>query len=187
METADHKALFRKMAVAARAAARENADCEAAGRALISYVAAVPGIEVVAGYMPIRTEIDPLPALEALHARGTAICMPVVEGPARPLVFRRWVPGAAMEAGAFGAAIPADRVEMIPDLLVTPLLAFDAEGYRLGYGGGYYDRTLARLRALRRTYAVGYAYEGQKVRQVPREPTDQRLDAVVTDRRNHLT
>lgn len=136
---------------------------------------------VVSGYRPIRTEIDPTPLMLALIDRGLTLCVPVVDGPARPLSFRPWTPDAPMTAGAFGAEIPVDETPMTPSLLIAPLLAFDAAGYRLGYGGGFYDRTLAGLRAARPTLAVGLAFAGQAVAAVPRDGNDQPLDALVTE------
>jgi 5-formyltetrahydrofolate cyclo-ligase len=105
-----------------------------------------------------------------------------MQGRGKALRFREWRPDVEMIEGPYGAMVPAVGVWLKPLLLITPLLAFDAEGWRLGYGGGFYDRTLARLRAARRTVAVGFAYSAQQVGAVPREPTDQRLDAVVTER-----
>ncbi|HUF87741.1 MAG TPA: 5-formyltetrahydrofolate cyclo-ligase [Thermohalobaculum sp.] len=140
------------------------------------------GARVISGYRPIRTEIDPTPLMEALHAAGHRLCVPVIEGQRQPLRFREWHPGAAMIEGPFGAEIPAGGDWLDPELLIAPLVAFDARGHRLGYGGGYYDRTLAGLRAKRRTLAVGLAFAAQQVAAIPHDPTDQRLDAVVTER-----
>jgi 5-formyltetrahydrofolate cyclo-ligase len=133
---------------------------------------------VLAGYMPMRTEIDPLPAMAA-H-RGT-VCVPVIAGAGLPLRFREWSPGCAMTPGEFGALIPAEGAWLEPEVLIVPLLAFDARGYRLGYGGGFYDRTLERLRGLHPVLAVGFAFAAQQVPEVPVEPTDQRLDAILTE------
>jgi len=142
-----------------------------------------PGAElpVVSGYCPIRTEIDPAPLMTALHEAGHRLCVPVIEGPGLALRFREWHPGCALVAGPFGAAVPAAGDWLEPGLLLAPLLAFDTRGYRLGYGGGFYDRTLEMLRARRPTLAVGLAYRAQEVGRVPAGPTDQRLDAIVTE------
>jgi 5-formyltetrahydrofolate cyclo-ligase len=139
------------------------------------------GVEIISGFCPIRTEIDSIPLMKSLHAAGHRICVPVIQGRGTALKFREWRPGAEMIEGAFGALVPAEGAWLKPRLLITPLLAFDAQGWRLGYGGGFYDRTLERLRALRRTVAVGFAYSAQQVDAVPREPTDQPLDAVATE------
>jgi 5-formyltetrahydrofolate cyclo-ligase len=139
------------------------------------------GVEIISGFRPIRTEIDPTPLMETLHAAGHRLCVPVIQGRGLALKFREWHPGAEMIEGPFGALVPAAGAWLKPRLLITPLLAFDAQGWRLGYGGGFYDRTLERLRAARRTVAAGFAYSAQQVDAVPREPTDQPLDAVVTE------
>ncbi len=132
----------------------------------------------LSGYMPMRTEIDPLPAMEA-H-RGP-VCVPVIIGPNQPLKFRAWTQECAMIPGEFGALIPAEGDWIEPEVLIVPLLAFDLRGYRLGYGGGFYDRTLQALRSRRPTIAVGFAFGAQQVAEVPIDENDQRLDAVVTE------
>lgn len=134
----------------------------------------------MAGYWPIRTEIDPRPVMEALAGSRT-LCLPVVDGPGLPLTFRRWQPGAAMEEGAFGAAVPARGDAVVPRSLIVPCLAFDDRGYRLGYGGGFYDRTLARLRKEGPVLAVAFAYEVQRAEELPIETADEPLDAIVTE------
>ena len=146
-------------------------------RALAQALTTFPD-QPLSGYWPIRTEPDPRPAMSA---HPGALCLPVVVGPGQPLAFRRWHPGAAMEPGAFGAAIPQDTTEITPQILIVPLLAFDARGYRLGYGGGFYDRTLQGLRASGPVVAIGFAYGAQEVDAVPIEPTDQPLDFIVTE------
>lgn len=134
--------------------------------------------KVLAGYMPMRTEIDPLAAMAA-HAGPVGV--PVILGPGRPLAFRRWSPQAVMIPGDFGALIPETGDDLVPEVLIVPLLAFDARGYRLGYGGGFYDRTLEALRAARPTLAIGFAFAAQECDAVPTEPTDQPLDLIVTE------
>lgn len=133
----------------------------------------------LAGYMPMRTEIDCLPAMAA-HSGPVGV--PVILGAGQPLVFRRWQSGGAMIAGAFGALIPERGDDVAPDVLIVPLLAFDRRGYRLGYGGGFYDRTLEGLRAVRPVTAIGFAFADQEIDQVPVEETDQKLDLIVTER-----
>jgi 5-formyltetrahydrofolate cyclo-ligase len=172
------KAAARKEAFAARAAA-DRSGMQRANALLEAAVRAAPG-NVVSGFWPIRTEIDPRPALHALAATHE-ICLPVVAGNGLPLVFRRWTPGAAMEEGAFGAAIPADPVELDPSILIVPLAAFDRKGYRLGYGGGFYDRTLERLRRNSHVTAIGFAFAAQEIAAVPRDATDEPLDLIVTE------
>ena len=117
-----------------------------------------------------------------MAAHGGVVGVPVIPGEARPLVFHRWHPDARMVAGAFGALVPEASQEVVPEVLIVPLLAFDRAGYRLGYGGGFYDRTLEGLRARGPVTAIGFAFAAQEVDRVPTEPTDQKLDLIVTER-----
>lgn len=133
---------------------------------------------VLAGYMPMRTEIDPLPAMAAHQG---VVCVPVIMGAGLALRFQEWSPGCAMVAGEFGALIPADGAWVVPDVLIVPLVSFDARGYRLGYGGGFYDRTLEALRARGPVLAVGFAFAAQEMKAVPIDATDQKLDVIVTE------
>ena len=172
----DIKALAREAAFAARKLAFAAGQGQAA-ELLADYLAGQAG-RVLSGYMPMRTEIDPLPAMAA-H-RGT-VGVPVIIGKGQALRFREWTPGARMVEGAFKALIPEEGLWVDPQVLIVPLLAFDARGYRLGYGGGFYDRTLEGLRAKGPVLAVGFAFAAQEVAEVPIDATDQRLDAVVTE------
>ncbi|WP_373447778.1 MULTISPECIES: 5-formyltetrahydrofolate cyclo-ligase [Haematobacter] len=131
----------------------------------------------IAAYLPIGSEIDPLPALS-----GWPVCLPVVEGRGQPLRFRLWEEGAPLAPGPFGTSHPERGEWVQPRYLVVPLLAFDRGCMRLGYGGGFYDRTLAMLRALHPVRAIGFAFAVQEVPVVPVEDTDAPLDAVVTER-----
>lgn len=172
----DIKALARAAAFVSRKAAFAAGQGQAA-EILGDYLAAQRG-RVLSGYMPMRTEIDPLPAMAAHQG---PVGVPVIIGKGVALRFREWTPGAVMVQGEFKALIPAEGAWMEPDVLIVPLLAFDAHGYRLGYGGGFYDRTLEALRARRPTLAIGFAFTAQEVAEVPIDATDQRLDAVVTE------
>ncbi len=176
MTLAEEKAAARRDAMARRAVAHAEGQGQATDH-LADVLAGHAG-QVVSGYMPMRTEIDPLSAMAA-H-RGP-VCVPVIAGKGLPLKFRAWHPGAEMIDGPFGARVPEAGEWLEPAVLIVPLLAFDALGYRLGYGGGFYDRTLERLRARGPVTAIGYAFAAQEVAAVPREPTDQRLDMIVTD------
>ena len=173
----DVKAAMRKAAFVGRKAAFAAGQGQAAGL-LAEYLAGVSSL-ALAGYMPMRTEIDPLPAM-AGH-RGP-VGVPVIMARAAPLRFRVWRPDCVMIAGDFGALIPAEGDWIEPAVLIVPLLAFDARGYRLGYGGGFYDRTLAALRARGPVTAVGFAFAAQEVDTVAIDDFDQRLDVVVTER-----
>jgi len=186
----DLKATLRKQVLARRHAAHAAdlaGDREASRAAMDHFLAARlhTGAEVISGYRPIRTEIDPTPLMEALHGAGHRLCVPVIQGRGLALRFREWRPGAEMIEGEFGALVPVAGDWLEPRLLIAPLVAFDANGGRLGYGGGFYDRSLQGLRAqdqaMRRTLAVGFAYSAQQVDAVPRGPADQPLDAIVTE------
>lgn len=179
MTIVDVKAQARLDAYATRKQVHDADRSARACEVLVDAVLSRPG-RIVSGYMPIRTEIDIRPALRVL-SEGRRLCMPVVPGPARPLQFRIWTPETKMTEGAFGALIPDGTEQVDPDILILPLLSFDRRGFRLGYGGGFYDRTLERLRASKAVHAIGFAYAAQEVSQVPTEPTDQPMDAVVTE------
>ncbi|PJI84989.1 5-formyltetrahydrofolate cyclo-ligase [Yoonia maricola] len=134
----------------------------------------------LAGYMAMRTEIDPTPAMEEAAAHGP-VGVPVIIGAGQPLKFRRWEPGCTLIKGDFGAMIPENGDWMTPQIVIVPLVAFDRQGGRLGYGGGFYDRTLEQLRAAQPTMAIGFAYTAQEDTALPLEPTDQPLDLIVTE------
>ncbi|WP_333713508.1 5-formyltetrahydrofolate cyclo-ligase [Yoonia sp.] len=134
----------------------------------------------LAGYMPMRTEIDPLPAMAEAAAHGP-VGVPIIMARATPLRFRLWEPDCALIEGAFGARIPESGDWMVPQILIVPLVAFTRAGGRLGYGGGFYDRTLEQLRAAQPTMAIGFAYAAQEDPDLPLEPTDQPLDLIVTE------
>jgi 5-formyltetrahydrofolate cyclo-ligase len=138
---------------------------------------------VVAGYWPMRDELDPRPTLSELSARGCRIALPVVAAPGEPLVFRAWDEDEPLEPGPYGTMQPGEAADVVePQLLLVPMLAFDRAGRRLGYGGGFYDRTLAGLRGRFAVQAIGIAYAGQEIDSVPAGPEDARLDGVVTER-----
>ena len=171
------KSAARKAAFARRKAAHAGAGASAGY--LSEVLAGYRGVPL-AGYMPMRTEIDPLPAMEEAAAHGP-VAVPVIMGAGQPLKFRWWEPGCAMVDGGFGALIPEEGDWVTPEILIVPLVAFTRRGGRLGYGGGFYDRTLEGLRAARPTYAIGFAYAAQEDSDLPLEPTDQPLDLIVTE------
>lgn len=173
----DVKALARAEAFRRRAEAFAAGQGQAA-EILADYLAAQAG-KVLAGYMPMRSEIDPLPAMAAHQG---PVGVPVIIGKDQPLRFREWSPGCPMVEGAFKAMIPEEGAWVEPEVLIVPMLAFDARGYRLGYGGGFYDRTLERLRARGPVLVVGFAFAAQEMAEVPTDAFDQRLDAVVTEK-----
>jgi 5-formyltetrahydrofolate cyclo-ligase len=137
-----------------------------------------PAGAVVSGFWPMAGEIDIRPLLEALHARGHVVLLPETPKRGNPLIFRRWHPGMEMVREKFGTYRPTGEI-MTPGVLFVPLLAFDRCGRRLGYGGGFYDRTLAGLPG---AIAIGCAFAAQEVEEVPAGTADWRLDAVATER-----
>ncbi len=183
------KAEARKSAAAARKAARESAGPDAAAqiaRHLMSVIDTAfgqsDGSLTVSGFLPIGSEIDVRPALDAALAAGHDICLPCVLAPGEPLTFRRWREGDPLVREAFGTKAPAPDAPVVkPDILLVPMLAFDGAGYRLGYGGGFYDRSLEALRREKQVLAVGAAFAGQRADSVPRGPYDQPLDWVITE------
>jgi 5-formyltetrahydrofolate cyclo-ligase len=137
---------------------------------------------IIAGYLPMRDEADVMPLLRALADAGANLALPVVPGRAARLQFRFWQPGDPLQSGAFGTSHPPPSAEPAdPDLLLVPMLAWDDNGHRLGYGGGYYDRTLAELRRRHPVLAVGIAFAEQFHPHLPYEEHDQRLDWLVTE------
>jgi 5-formyltetrahydrofolate cyclo-ligase len=136
---------------------------------------------VVSGFAPLPDELRIWPLLRRLHNEGHRLALPVMQGKTKPLLFRAWAPGDAMDRAVWGISEPrADKPELEPAVLLVPLLAFDRRGWRLGYGGGFYDRTLAALRARAPVVAVGLGYDEQRLDGVPHLDYDQRLDWVLT-------
>ena len=178
-ELTQAKAAARKAAFARRKEAKSPDRDAVAVAHLLEMVLPFQGL-ALAGYMPIRTEVDPVPVMAAMAAWGP-VCVPVIKARGQPLEFHRWEPGCEMIEGAFGAYVPAKVEVVVPQVLIVPLVAFDRKGGRLGYGGGFYDRTLEGLRARGEVTAIGYAFAAQEAEDLPLEPTDQSLDAIVTD------
>ena len=176
------KAGLRATAHKKRAAIYSNLRTDAAKAAAEHFWAGVtfaPG-EVVAVYWPIRDELDCKPVLTRLVDAGQPVCLPVVLGDGLPLELRLWEEGTPLFPSGFGTLAPAETAPVVePDTIVMPLLGFDKHGTRLGYGGGYYDRTLAMLSKTPRL--IGYAFANQELDHVPRDSHDVPLDAVVTE------
>jgi 5-formyltetrahydrofolate cyclo-ligase len=178
MTQPDPKTPLRHAARQARAAAAHAG----AGERLAAHaglLGATPA-DVVAGYWPMADEIDPIPLMAALAARGCRLCLPRVVGKGLALEFGAWAPGGELQPGPHKTRQPTGAL-VIPTLLLVPLLAFDRRGFRLGYGGGYYDRTLAALRAAGSVRAVGLAYGAQAMERLPTDPWDQPLDMILTE------
>lgn len=184
-DIAARKQALRRAARDARAVAHA-AETEAPRRVAAHVLALADALDrppgIASGYLPVRSELDPLPAMAALAGLGWRLALPVVAGPGLPLAFHAWAPGEATVPAGFGLEVPAVDAEVVPDLLLVPMLAFDARGHRLGYGGGFYDRTIAALRARNGAVrAIGIAFAAQEVPLLPDSETDMRLDAIVTE------
>ncbi|MEC7764515.1 MAG: 5-formyltetrahydrofolate cyclo-ligase [Pseudomonadota bacterium] len=173
------KSAARAQALAARDAAADAVRAQAAQARLRSVLLDHRG-KPLAGYLPMRSEVDARPVMAEMALHGP-VGVPVTPKMGLPLTFRTWTPETPLVEGAYGTEWPAEGPDVEPHVLIVPLVAFDRAGNRLGYGGGFYDRTLEELRALRPTIAIGYAFAAQELPDLPLEPTDQPLDAIVTE------
>jgi 5-formyltetrahydrofolate cyclo-ligase len=180
----DSKAAVRREAMARRDALPAGMR-QAAAEAIAARkfpLAIAPGT-VVSGFMPLKTEVNPLPLLRKLAAAGARLALPVVAGRGKPLVMRAWQWGDALAEGVWGIREPKPEAAVVePDILLVPLLAFDRAGHRVGYGAGYYDMTIASLRARKAVTAIGLAFAAQEISNVPATPRDERVDLVLTER-----
>ena len=179
----DAKAQLRREAIARRdampARSRQLAAETIATRAFPLPIA--PGT-IVSGFMPLKSEINPLPLMRKLAGAGASLALPVVAGRGKPLIMRSWKWGEPLAAGVWSIREPGPAApEVQPDIALVPLLAFDRSGYRIGYGAGYYDLTLTQLRANKPITAIGIAFAAQEVEAVPRTAFDARLDLVLTE------
>jgi len=182
--TTGQKELLRKQALARRdALAAMERQAAAETVAARPFPIDVPRGAVVSGFMPMKSEINPLPLLKRLAASGAKLALPVVAGRGNALIMRSWEFGAPLEPGAWDIRQPrSDALEVDPDILIVPLAAFDRAGHRIGYGAGYYDLTINRLRGLKTVTAIGLAFAAQEIPQVPATERDARLDLVLTER-----
>jgi 5-formyltetrahydrofolate cyclo-ligase len=138
---------------------------------------------IVSGFMPMRSEINPLPLMRKLEAQGAQLALPVIQGRGKPLLMRAWSFGAPLEARQWGIKEPADDAPVVePDVLLVPLACFDRAGHRVGYGAGYFDKTIRALRAKKSVTAVGLAFAAQEIALVPATEFDEPLDLVLTER-----
>jgi 5-formyltetrahydrofolate cyclo-ligase len=172
------EALVRRDAIAPeqRAAAAETI-------AARPFPVAVPPGSIVSGFSPMKSEINPVPLMRRLADGGAKLALPVVMGRGQPLIMRAWTFGERLTSGVWGIREPdAGAPEVLPDILIVPLAAFDRAGHRIGYGAGYFDMTLHRLRGLKPIVAVGIAFAEQEIAAVPATPRDARLDLVLTER-----
>ncbi|MFA6265028.1 MAG: 5-formyltetrahydrofolate cyclo-ligase [Pseudolabrys sp.] len=162
------------------AAERQAAAEAVAGRGLPCAIK--PGA-IVAGFMPMKTEINPLPLLRKLAEAGAQLALPCIAGRGKPLVMRAYAFGDAFKAGQWGIREPMPSApEVAPDVLIVPLACFDRTGHRIGYGAGYYDMTIAALRARKKVTAIGIGFAVQEIPQVPATERDERLDFVLTEK-----
>jgi 5-formyltetrahydrofolate cyclo-ligase len=183
-ETARLKAALRAEALARRDA-MPAAERQAAAEAIAARdfpVPIAPGV-LVSGFSPLKSEINPLPLMRKLATAGARLALPVVVGRGQPLVMRAYAFGDALDAGVWGIREPkGDAPEVEPDILIVPLAVFDRRGHRIGYGAGYYDMTINRLRGRKTVTAIGIGYAAQEVPEVPTTPRDARLDLVLTEK-----
>jgi 5-formyltetrahydrofolate cyclo-ligase len=177
------KAALRRQAIARRDAL--PADMRAAAAQAIAtrpFPVAIPPGAIVSGFMPLKSEINPIPLLRNLADAGAALALPAVAGKGKPLIMRAFAFGETLASGVWGIREPKpDAPQVDPDILIVPLLAFDRRGHRIGYGAGYYDMTITALRALKAIVAVGIAFAAQEIADVPNTPRDARLDLVLTE------
>jgi 5-formyltetrahydrofolate cyclo-ligase len=138
---------------------------------------------IVSGFMPLKSEINPLPLMRKLAGAGAKLALPVIDARGKPLILRAFTFGDVLNSGQWGIREPKPEApEVAPDIMLVPLLAFDRTGHRVGYGAGYYDRTIAKFRAMKTVVAVGIAYAAQEIEAVPITERDARLDLVLTER-----
>jgi 5-formyltetrahydrofolate cyclo-ligase len=175
-----------RIAALARRDALSDEQRDAAARALAKRGLPIdikPGI-IVAGYSPIRSEIDPAPLMKNLAAQGVQLALPAITARGKALVFRAWSPGDRLMLGSLGIPEPSPAAaELTPDILLVPLAAFDRAGHRIGYGAGHYDVTLVHVRKARAVIAIGVAFAVQEIKAVPMQPHDVALDYVLTEKR----
>ena len=175
-----------RIAALARRTALSEAERSAAAQAIAARGLPFPvrAGDIVAGYSPIRSEIDPIPLMQHLAAQGARLALPVIIARDEPLMFRIWSPSDALVRGSLGIPEPAPEAPpLIPDILLVPLAAFDRAGHRIGYGAGHYDRTFAQLHAIKPFIAVGVAFDTQEIEAIPMQPHDVALDYVLTETR----
>ena len=185
METIANEKAELRVAAQARRDALSADERKAASETIAArkFPLALTQATIVSGFMPLKSEINPLPLLHRLGEAGARLALPAIAGRGKPLIMRAWEFGAPLDRGQWGIREPKpEAAEVEPDILLVPLLAFDRAGHRIGYGAGYYDMTIHRLRALKPVTAVGIAFAAQEVPKIPTTPRDERLDLVLTER-----
>ena len=184
LSISSQKSALRTAALALRdalpAAERQQAAETIAARGLP--VEVTPGT-IVAAFMPMKSEINPLPLLRRLAGEGAQLALPCIDGRGKPLIMRAWAIGDAFKAGQWGIREPVPEApEVVPDILIVPLACFDRAGHRIGYGAGYYDMTIHALRAKKNVVTIGIAFAAQEIPAVPATTRDERLDLVLTEK-----
>ncbi len=177
------KAILRKDALAHREALPAS-DRAAAVEAVTQRAFPLPVTAgtIVSGYSPMKSEFNPVPLMRLLAERGAQLALPVVQGRGQPLIMRAWRFGDELASGVWGIREPKPEApEVFPDIMLVPLAAFDRAGHRIGYGAGYYDMTIARIRAMKQVVAIGLAFAAQEIAHVPATERDERLDLVLTE------
>jgi len=180
----EEKAIIRRDALTRRNAlpADQRAEAAEAIAARPFPVSVALGL-VVSGFMPLKSEINPLPLMRKLSDRGASLALPVIDARGKPLIMRAFAFGDALNSGQWGIREPKpSAVQVVPDIMLVPLLAFDRDGKRIGYGAGYYDMTIAKFRAIKPVLTVGIAFAAQEIADVPVTERDARLDLVLTER-----
>jgi 5-formyltetrahydrofolate cyclo-ligase len=180
----DAKAVLRPEALARRdALPRELRAAAAEAIAARPFPLAITPGAVVSGFMPMKSEINPIPLMRKLADAGATLALPVVAGKGKPLIMRAWRFGEPLASGVWGIREPKPEAPAVePDILIVPLLAFDRRGHRIGYGAGYFDMTITALRARKPVVAAGIGFAAQEIAEVPTTPRDARLDLVLTER-----
>jgi 5-formyltetrahydrofolate cyclo-ligase len=182
--TDEEKAVIRRDALTRRNALPPELRAQAAEAiAARPFPLSVAPGTVVSGFMPLKSEINPLPLMRKLAAQGASLALPAIDRRGRPLIMRAFAFGDALDTGQWGIREPkGDAPEAAPDIMLVPLLAFDRIGKRIGYGAGYYDMTIAKFRAVKPVVAIGIAFAAQEIADVPVTERDARLDLVLTER-----
>jgi 5-formyltetrahydrofolate cyclo-ligase len=181
-EIAELKKKLREEALARRDALSAEFRQEAAEGVAESFPIPVPSGAIVSGFFPMKTEFSPLPLMRVLEKKGALLALPRIVGRGNPLSMRAWKFGDPLVSGQWGIREPApDAPAVAPDIFIVPFAAYDRRGYRVGYGAGYYDMTIASLKAKKKVITVGFGFSAQEVRACPVEAHDQRLDYVLTE------
>jgi len=180
----EDKSELRTTALARRNAMPADARAEAAQIiAARPFPVPVTAGMIVSAYSPMRSEINPVPLMRNFTDAGARLALPVVQGPGKPLLMRAWSFGAPLVSGVWDIKEPPETApEVVPDIMIVPLAAFDRAGHRIGYGAGYYDLTITHIRAIKPVVAIGLAFAAQEIARVPATPFDAQLDLVLTEK-----